>query len=466
MRRLVLLPALLAFLVVGAPPALAWTWPVDGPVLQPFLLGGDPYASGQHRGIDVGSADGTPVLAPASGTVTFAGTVPGGGRSITIQTPDGFAVTLLHLGEILVAEGVAIAEGERVGVSGRSGAQEHPAPSIHLGVRIAAEDAGYLDPLALLPPRVTPSVPVADEQPDESGAPPVESEDGAVPAPAVEVTTLPPEPEAAVVAPASLPEGAQQVVAEPVEAEVAPLEPLTVVSVGSTESPGPGPPSESAEAAAHAASVTGTAEAASTAPAASPGDTTRPVDAEAPSSAGVPMTRSDAHRGEQQPRAERIGRSARPHGVRIDRRVEPFVEPGPTATRTGAGSVERGDRRQPRSVQEPEQVTVPGPAPGGGAWLRYGAVGSLLAALAAVLALLRYGRGGRRTGRGELPPPAPPLGAAQGAGPGLRVPPVLPVIERDPRPAAPRPGRRLDRGGPGTPVNRPAAGVRGRRASV
>ena len=87
MRRLVLLPALLAFLV-GAVPALAWTWPVDGPVLQSFALGGDPYASGQHRGIDVGGAEGAPVLAPATGTVTFAGAVPAGGRSITIQTPD------------------------------------------------------------------------------------------------------------------------------------------------------------------------------------------------------------------------------------------------------------------------------------------------------------------------------------------------------------------------------------------
>ncbi len=54
-HRLVLLPVLLATLVC-APPALAWTWPQDGPVLQPFVLGGDPYAAGQHRGIDVAGA--------------------------------------------------------------------------------------------------------------------------------------------------------------------------------------------------------------------------------------------------------------------------------------------------------------------------------------------------------------------------------------------------------------------------
>ena len=39
------------------------------------------------------------VLAPAAGTVSFAGSVPGGGRAITIQTPDGYAVTLLQLGD-------------------------------------------------------------------------------------------------------------------------------------------------------------------------------------------------------------------------------------------------------------------------------------------------------------------------------------------------------------------------------
>ena len=132
MRRLVLLPALLAILV-GAPPALAWTWPVDGPVLQSFVLGDDPYAPGQHRGIDVGTAEGVPVRAPASGTVTFAGTVPGGGRTITIQTPDGLAVTLLHLGAVLVAEGHAVAEGADIGAAGWSGDPEHPVASVHLG---------------------------------------------------------------------------------------------------------------------------------------------------------------------------------------------------------------------------------------------------------------------------------------------------------------------------------------------
>ena len=47
--------------VVGAlacPPASwAWSWPVDGAVLQGFHVGDDKYAAGQHRGIDIAFGD-------------------------------------------------------------------------------------------------------------------------------------------------------------------------------------------------------------------------------------------------------------------------------------------------------------------------------------------------------------------------------------------------------------------------
>jgi hypothetical protein len=166
-RCLVLLPVLVAFLV-GAAPATAWTWPVGGPVLQQFQLGDDPYAGGQHRGIDVGGISGMPVLAPAAGTVTFAGTVPGGGRTVTIETPDGYAVTLLHLGSAAVARGTSLLEGEAVGTLGQSGDMEHAEPYVHLGVRLAADPHGYLDPLAFLPPQV--ESPTSDPGSAEPGA--------------------------------------------------------------------------------------------------------------------------------------------------------------------------------------------------------------------------------------------------------------------------------------------------------
>src|SRR5688500_3443881 len=147
MKRVVaLLPVLIAF-QAGAPPALAWTWPGDGPVLQPFVLGDDPYAAEQHRGVDVAAPTGGVVKAPAPGTVSFAGTVPGGGRTVTIQTADGYSVTLVHLGSVAVARGRQVAEGEGVGSAGRSGEPEHAESYVHFGVRVTADPNGYVDPL-------------------------------------------------------------------------------------------------------------------------------------------------------------------------------------------------------------------------------------------------------------------------------------------------------------------------------
>jgi Peptidase family M23 len=172
MKRLVaLLPVLIAF-QAGAPPALAWTWPADGPVLRPFVLGDDPYAGGQHRGVDIAGPAGSSVLSPAAGVVSFAGTVPGGGRSVTVQTADGYSVTLVHLGSFGVAPEQAVAEGAALGTIGPSGASEHAEPYVHLGIRVTSDPHGYVDPLTLLPkervqpppaPPPQPSVPAPSE---------------------------------------------------------------------------------------------------------------------------------------------------------------------------------------------------------------------------------------------------------------------------------------------------------------
>src|SRR4051794_16943837 len=100
-----------AFLI-WTPVASAWSWPVQGPVLQPFSYDeAHPYDSGQHRGIDIGAtATGDPVVAPESGTVSFAGFVPTSGESLTIETADGYSVTLTHLGSIDAAEGATVVE--------------------------------------------------------------------------------------------------------------------------------------------------------------------------------------------------------------------------------------------------------------------------------------------------------------------------------------------------------------------
>jgi Peptidase family M23 len=174
MRRLaILLPALLAF-QVGVQPALAWTWPVDGPVLQTFNVDENSYAAGQHRGIDVGAPVGTAVLAPAAGKVSFAGSVAANGPTVTIQTADGLSVTLVQLGTVGVAKGSDLAEGVPVGTVGPSGNAEIAEPHVHLGIRRTSDPNGYLDPLGFLPARAAsqPSTePVSVPKPAPAPAP-------------------------------------------------------------------------------------------------------------------------------------------------------------------------------------------------------------------------------------------------------------------------------------------------------
>jgi len=227
MRRLaVLLSVLTAFLVCVAP-ASAWTWPVEGPLLQEFSFGGDPYAAGQHRGIDIGAEAGETVRAPATGMVTFAGTVPTAGRTITITTEDGYAVTLLHLGSLTAKTGAPVSEGAPVALAGRSGVPEHDAIYVHLGIRAVSEPDGYVDPMKLLPgvreSSAGPPAPASQERDgsaspagaapaDAAGSEPV-GQAAEVPAEAPELTT------SGADAPALAP--ATSVVPDPVSAQAA-----------------------------------------------------------------------------------------------------------------------------------------------------------------------------------------------------------------------------------------------------
>src|SRR2546430_707430 len=116
-----------------------------------------------------------PPAAPASGLVSFAGTVPASGKVVTIQTADGYSVTLTHLGSTSVRRGETVGEDAVVGTIGPTGEVEHDVPYVHLGIRRSEDPNGYIDPLLFLPAPTappaapTPAPPVA---PAPSAAPP------------------------------------------------------------------------------------------------------------------------------------------------------------------------------------------------------------------------------------------------------------------------------------------------------
>lgn len=159
MRRLpAMLAAALALAAAATLPApaasahAAWTWPVSGDVITPYRNGSDPYATGQHRGIDIAAPIGTPVVAAAGGEVRFAGTVGSSGLTVSVRTIDGYDTSYLHLSSLAVRAGAGVSAGDRIGAVGTTGTRSAAAPHLHFGVRDAGTRHDYHDPLALLPP--------------------------------------------------------------------------------------------------------------------------------------------------------------------------------------------------------------------------------------------------------------------------------------------------------------------------
>ena len=154
MRRLVIcfLSVFLALLVLAPPAAAAWLWPVSGEVITPYRNGADPYAAGQHRGIDIAAPIGTPVVAAAGGQILHSSTVGSSGLTVSVRTSEGVDTSYLHLSSVTVREGQTVAAGERLGAVGASGTRSAEVPHLHFGVRESGSRHAYRDPLAFLPP--------------------------------------------------------------------------------------------------------------------------------------------------------------------------------------------------------------------------------------------------------------------------------------------------------------------------
>lgn len=172
-RRVASIALSLVVLLLAAPAAHAGSWqrPVEGPVLRAFALGADPYARGQHRGVDLGAPPGSAVRSACAGRVGFAGRVPGGGGTVSVRCGEVLA-TYQQLGTIVVRVGQRIAPGARVGLAGHSSDPRTRRPHLHLGAREAATGR-YFDPLTLLrgAPPVVPLLPPAASRRPRFAAP-------------------------------------------------------------------------------------------------------------------------------------------------------------------------------------------------------------------------------------------------------------------------------------------------------
>jgi hypothetical protein len=170
---------------------------VSGEVITPYRNGTDPYASGQHRGIDIAASAGTPVRAAAPGDVLFAGTAGSSGLTISIRTTDGYDTSYLHLSSLVVRVGARVGAGDRIGAVGTTGRRSATQPHLHFGARDAGTRHGYHDPLAFLPP--------AAGTPRSPGAPPAAAPEPAPAPPAAAPAPVPRSAPAAQPAPTARP---------------------------------------------------------------------------------------------------------------------------------------------------------------------------------------------------------------------------------------------------------------------
>jgi murein DD-endopeptidase MepM/ murein hydrolase activator NlpD len=111
-------------------------WPVRGWVTSDFSVRLDPYTGERvmHEGLDIATAMGTPVHAPADGTVVFAGLEGGYGHVLVLDHGYGLKSRYGHLSRIDVKVGQKVHRGDVIAAVGNSG--RSTGPHLHYEVRV------------------------------------------------------------------------------------------------------------------------------------------------------------------------------------------------------------------------------------------------------------------------------------------------------------------------------------------
>jgi murein DD-endopeptidase MepM/ murein hydrolase activator NlpD len=120
--------------------AQAFAWPVQGRISGRFgnrrvyvLPDGTDVPQAPHSGMDIAAPEGTPVLAPAAGVVTFSAPdlyLTGG--TVLLDHGHGVSSNFLHLSRIDVHVGDRIEQGQVIGAVGKTGRAS--GPHLHWGM--------------------------------------------------------------------------------------------------------------------------------------------------------------------------------------------------------------------------------------------------------------------------------------------------------------------------------------------
>lgn len=120
---------------------LDWMWPANGKLIAPFAESGS-------KGVDITGKAGDPVLAAASGVVSYAGAgLRGYGNLVVLRHNATYLSVYAHNSKILVKEKQTVAKGQKIAEMGSTDAES---PRLHFEIRRQGKPA---DPQKFLPAR-------------------------------------------------------------------------------------------------------------------------------------------------------------------------------------------------------------------------------------------------------------------------------------------------------------------------
>ena len=124
---------------------LVWPCPASSRITSTFGSRESPTegASSYHKGIDIGAATGSKVIAAASGEVVIATYSASAGNYVMISHGSGVYTVYMHMSSIAVSEGQEVSQGQTIGAVGSTGYST--GSHLHFGVR---KNGSYVDPMS------------------------------------------------------------------------------------------------------------------------------------------------------------------------------------------------------------------------------------------------------------------------------------------------------------------------------
>jgi murein DD-endopeptidase MepM/ murein hydrolase activator NlpD len=121
-----------------------WVCPVQGGVSFSDTWGAPRPGGRRHKGVDMFTAEGTPIVAVVAGSVLFQGD-PAGGNAAYVNGHDGITYYYAHLRDY-VGGARSVQAGELIGHAGHSGNADGNAPHLHFEIRPGGPAAPAISP--------------------------------------------------------------------------------------------------------------------------------------------------------------------------------------------------------------------------------------------------------------------------------------------------------------------------------